>query len=199
MVTRCITIIIITCYGTSPQVTIVTSSSHVWSTNTWALAPKSPIYCPRSILSFSDNSFKYPYTIKLTNAFRCFILIFLRQMDGSRFSDPIKIKPRATESLSLPVGNCGEGSIRSKTSSGYYILVIVFQQYPLHLIDVFCCLFLKYLSLLLIHCTWFSPLLVMLYEFHMCLHETDSFQDPSFEISVCGQRSDVTTFCYYNI
>lgn len=78
-------------------------------------------------------------------------------MDGSRFSDPIKIKPRATESLSLPVGNCGEGSIRSKTSSGYYILVIVFQQYPLHLIDVFCCLFLKYLSLLLIHCTWFFP------------------------------------------
>lgn len=126
MVTRCITIIIITCYGTSPQVTIVTSSSHVWSTNTWALAPKSPIYCPRSILSFSDNSFKYPHTIKLTNAFRCFILFFLRQMDGSRFSDPIKIKPRATESLSLPVGNCGEGSIRSKTSSGYYILVIVF-------------------------------------------------------------------------
>lgn len=157
MVTRCITIIIITCYGTSPQVTIVTSSSHVWSTNTWALAPKSPIYCPRSILSFSDNSFKYPHTIKLTNAFRCFILFFLRQMDGSRFSDPIKIKPRATESLSLPVGNCGEGSIRSKTSSGYYILVIVFQQYPLHLIDVFCCLFLKYLSLLLIHCTWFPP------------------------------------------
>lgn len=154
MVTRCITIIIITCYGTSPQVTIVTSSSHVWSTNTWALAPKSPIYCPRSILSFSDNSFKYPHTIKLTNAFRCFILFFfLRQMDGSRFSDPIKIKPRATESLSLPVGNCGEGSIRSKTSSGYYILVIVFQQYPLHLIDVFCCLFLKYLSLFLIHCT----------------------------------------------
>lgn len=157
MVTRCITIIIITCYGTSPQVTIVTSSSHVWSTNTWALPPKSPIYCPRSILSFSDNSFKYPHTIKLTNAFRCFILFFLRQMDGSRFSDPIKIKPRATESLSLPVGNCGEGSIRSKTSSGYYILVIVFQQYPLHLIDVFCCLFLKYLSLLLIHCTWFFP------------------------------------------
>lgn len=153
MVTRCITIIIITCYGTSPQVTIVTSSSHVWSTNTWALAPKSPIYCPRSILSFSDNSFKYPHTIKLTNAFRCFTLFFSRQMDGSRFSDPIKIKPRATESLSLPVGNCGEGSIRSKTSSGYYILVIVFQQYLLHLIDVFCCLFLKYLSLLLIHCT----------------------------------------------
>lgn len=51
-------------------------------------------------------------------------------MDGSRFSDPIKIKPRATESLSLPVGNCGEGSIRSKTSSGYYILVIVFLTIP---------------------------------------------------------------------
>lgn len=98
--------------------------------NTWELAPKSPIYCPRSFLPFSDNSFKYPYTIKLTNAFRCFILFFLRQMDGSRFSDPIKIKPRATESLSLPVGNCGEGSIRSKTSSGYYILVIVFLTIP---------------------------------------------------------------------
>lgn len=110
MVTRCITIIIITCYGTSPQVTIVTSSSHVWSTNTWALAPKSPIYCPRSILSFSDNSFKYPHTIKLTNAFRCFILFFFYgEWMGLGLVIPLKLNPVLQKAYHYPWGTAARG------------------------------------------------------------------------------------------
>lgn len=105
MVTRCITIIIITCYGTSPQVTIVTSSSHVWSTNTWALAPKSPIYCPRSILSFSDNSFKYP-----NKRFSLlYFIFFYGKWMGLGLVIPLKLNPVLQKAYHYPWGTAARG------------------------------------------------------------------------------------------
>lgn len=122
---------------------VLTSLSHVWSLNTWELPLKSPKHL---MFFFLFNLFLRVITHSSTPIWYFLIpfiwkaLSLAWQMDGSGFDDPIKIKNRGHGSLSLPVENCREGSIKSKMSTWYYFLVIVFQQYHLRLIDVFCCL-----------------------------------------------------------